>query len=296
MKNVCFVCVIHEKVKPYLKDFVDSLDHQTTDNFDFIVFNDGLNIKDLDFKFSSTRLKIINVFGSPVEIRNCMIRFLISSNYEYCVFGDADDFFEKNRIAENLRLLQTCDLVVNDVHLVDSKGQLLKENYFSKRIKNHFPITPEFLVDKNIIGLGNTAIKVKLLSEELIVSENLIAVDWQIFSRVLLLNNTKAIFTNNTSVFYRQYDGNIIGLDSLTYDKLKFILNVKVEHYRELFKFSKKFRKYLHSYLELEEYLKDDSSCKKYLSYLNKNKNKYPFWWEEIKPLKEIDYENSIKP
>ena len=293
MKSVCFVSVVHQNVRGFLKEFLQSLYNQTYDSYDVILFNDGLNKKEIYDYFPKFKFRIIDVVGSPNEIRNQVISFLINSDYQYCVFGDADDFFENNRIEANIKLLKNYDIVANDVHLVNSRGELLHKNYFSNRLSNLKLIDPDFIFDKNIFGLGNTAIRISLLSDRLFVSENVLAVDWQIFSRILLMNDARAIFTNNTGIYYRQYDGNMIGLDSLDLEKLNFMVNVKIEHYRTLLKFTDLFNKKLASYIELKTYLLDKENSVKYLNKIKVVKASFPLWWEEIKTLEELDYESS---
>jgi hypothetical protein len=293
VKKVCFVTVVHSKVELYLVDFFNSLKEQSVKSFELILFNDSLD-KSLLIKLSvGLNVRIIDVKGTPSEIRNEMILFLIKSHFEYCIFGDADDFFQKNRIKENILLLENSDIVANDVHLVNQKGDLIQKNYFSNRLENESLIDFNTILDKNILGLGNTAIRTSILTKSLLVSSNIFAVDWQVFSRLLIIYKSKTIFTNNTAIYYRQYKGNMIGLNKLNLEKVKFIINVKIEHFKSLSNFGKIFKDKLNSYYKLKTYLLNNENCNDYIDKINKLENTCFFWWEEVKPFDEFNYEST---
>jgi hypothetical protein len=293
VKKICFVTVVHRKIELYLVDFFNSLREQSFKSFELILFNDALDENVLIKLSVGLNVEIIDVKGSPNEIRNEMILFLIRSDFEHCIFGDADDFFPKNRIKENISLLDISDIVVNDVHLVNQKGDLIQKNYFSNRLENGSLIDFNTILDKNILGLGNTAIRTSILTKRLLVNSNILAVDWQVFSRLLLVYKSKTIFTNNTAIYYRQYDGNMIGLDKLNLEKVKFIVNVKIEHFKSLSNFGKIFKDKLNTYSKLKTYLLNNENCNEYLDKLNEIESPCFFWWEEVKPFDEFNYEST---
>ena len=68
----------------------------------------------------------------------------------------------------------------------------------------------EFIKDKNIFGMSNTAIKLKNISK-VIFDDNIIPIDW-FFFRAILKQGLKALFTNETETFYRQHKNNTVGL------------------------------------------------------------------------------------
>jgi formyltetrahydrofolate synthetase len=135
--------------------------------------------------------------------------------------------------------------------------------YLSKRINNYKEINLEFIINKNIFGLSNTAIKLKNL-KKFNLPNNLIALDWYIFSK-LLVEGKKAIFTNKTITFYRQHKNNIIGMKKMNNKLLKKILKVKKKHYRAISKISNYFKIKLNKLKNQE----------------NNKKIDYPVWWEQ---------------
>ncbi len=293
MKKVCFVSVVHQNNEDFLVDFFNSLRAQSFKYFEVILFNDGCDNNNLIKLSKGLNITIFDVKGSPNEIRNEMILFLIESDFEYCVFGDADDFFEKNRIEENINFLSNYDIVVNDVHLVNSEGELIKKNYFSNRLYNRSIIDFDFILDKNIFGLGNTAIRTNVLCESLLVSSSIVAVDWYVFSKILYVTKPRAIFINTSSIFYRQYYGNMIGLSKLSLEKVRFVVNVKIEHYKYLSPLDNVFKNKLNKYSRLNSFLENNENARVYLDKTKNTDKKCFFWWEEAILIEEFNYEST---
>lgn len=136
--------------------------------------------------------------------------------------------------------------------------------YLSKRINNYKKINLEFIENRNIFGLSNTAIKLKNL-KKFYTPTNPIAFDWYFFSK-LLLEGKKAIFTNKTITFYRQHKNNIVGMKKMSNKFLKKNLIVKKKHYKALSKICNNFKK------KLDQFKNQDN---------NKKKINYPLWWEQ---------------
>ena len=293
MKKVCFVSVVHQNIEDYLIDFFNSLKTQSFKYFEVILFNDGCDNNNLINLGEGLNITIFDVKGSPNEIRNEMILFLIDSDFEYCVFGDADDFFEKNRIEENINFLNNHDIVVNDVHLVNGEGELIKKNYFSNRLDNLSLIDFDFILDKNILGLGNTAIRTNILCKSLLVSSSLLAVDWHVFSKIIYVKKPRTIFINTGSVFYRQYNGNMIGLSKLSLEKVRFVVNVKIEHYKSLSSLDEIFKNKLKKYLNLNSFLEINENARAYFDKIKNTEKKCLFWWEEAHIIEELNYEST---
>ena len=102
--------------------------------------------------------------------------------------------------------------MVNDVSLFDDSG-IYETMYMSNRLKDNSKISFEYIQNKNIFGLSNTAIKLDIL-EEVVFDENLVAVDWYLFKE-LLKNSFSAVFINKAITYYRQYKDNTIGLQAV---------------------------------------------------------------------------------
>lgn len=234
MKKVAFFSTIFPMEKEFLEDFFESLKNQTYKEFDLIIVNDGF--EDFEtFLIKFNELKIIELKGNRniAFNREIGINYCIDHDYDFLIFGDSDDYFQSNRIEVSLKYLieYNCDIVVNDLTLFHT--HIIEDKYISNRIENNIEIEFDFIKDKNIFGLSNTAIKVKSLENMINIPYEIQVVDWYLFS-FLLLKNKKAKFTNETISFYRQYNNNLVGLKKLSLESYKKGIEVKKNHYSSL--------------------------------------------------------------
>lgn len=254
----------------YIIEMFDSLVNQNFNEFDLIVVNGGLEeFLELSKNYNQ-KLTIIELKGvsNPAENRQIGINYCIESGYDYLIFGDSDDTFSKNRVEQSLNLLEEYDVVANDLILFENDS-ILEKNYLSNRLKNNQVISFEYIRNKNILGLSNTAIRLSKL-ERLVIPNELIAVDWYLFS-LLLLQGKKAVFTNEAVTCYRQYAGNLVGLKELDEKAYKRGWQVKRVHYQALSQITDKVK------IECEQYSQEIPD------YTQKESNKtYPLWWELI--------------
>jgi len=210
--KVAFMTTIFPMQKEYLIEFFNSLNSQTHKIFDIIVINDGYkNFEEVRNKYNDLNIIELKYSSTISKNREYGINYIIDNNYDILIFGDSDDYFKKNRIEKSLELLKFNDIVVNDLTLFDKNG-IHKKKYISNRVQSNTIIKYDFIKDKNIFGLSNTALNINIL-DKVNFDNNLIAVDWYLYKK-LLKSQAKAIFTNTTETYYRQYDNNIVGLDS----------------------------------------------------------------------------------
>ena len=211
MSNIAFLTTIFPMNEGFLHDFFNSLDKQTYKEFDIVVVNDGYeDFKNIKLKYVND-LNIIELTfsGTPSKNREYGINYCIENNYDVLIFGDSDDYFSDNRVELSLNTLKENDIVVNDISLFNDTG-IYEERYISNRLNDNSKISYEYIQNKNIFGLSNTAIKLDIL-EEVVFDEDLLAVDWYLYKR-LLKNGYSSLFINKAITFYRQYEGNAVGL------------------------------------------------------------------------------------
>jgi hypothetical protein len=290
VKRIAFFSVVFPTIEPYLHDYFTSLKNQTVINFDVFIVNDGLeNFNKYKTQYNTLNIISVDYHHTPAKIREFGVNRILKEDYDAIIFGDADDFFAPNRIERAITLLKNWDIVVNDLELIDLHNDIIKPRYISKRIENGKPIFLDFIIDKNIFGLSNTAVRTSIL-EPVRLNENLIAVDWYLFS-VLLLHNHTSIFTNETTTYYRQYTSNTAGLTAeLTKEGLLKIIKVKSLHYQEMVKFDSRYEALISGISSLEQNLYNDERYFDYcLNYIKNNKISYPVWWEEITPLEQAN-------
>lgn len=210
--KIAFLTTIFPMNNKYLYDFFNSLETQTYKKFDIIVVNDGYETFNF-FKEKYNKLNIVELKYSDTISKNREygINYVIKSNYDILIFGDSDDYFSSNRIELSIELLSKFDIVVNDLSLFDDNSIYISK-YISNRIENKTEIDFEFIKDKNIFGLSNTAINLHII-DKVEFDKDLVAVDWFLYKYLLKLKYS-AIFTNEAETYYRQYENNTIGLNT----------------------------------------------------------------------------------
>lgn len=269
----------------YLHDFFRSLQKQTYKDFDVLVLNDKFEYLDKLIKpYTDLNIIILPYSGTPAQNRKYSIDYIKEKNYDIAVFGDSDDYFSTNRIKKSIELLDDYDIVVNDLSLFNTDGIYI-DKYISNRIANKTNITIDMIKDKNIFGLSNTAVRVDILSE-MNFDRELIAVDWYMFSK-LLLDGNKAVFTNETLTYYRQYSLNTVGIGDITKDIIERGIEVKLMHYSLLLNHDQSFLQLFNEIKKLKESLSSDDDVDQYIKILKKVQIKFPLWWEDIKLYKE---------
>lgn len=281
-KKVAFLTTVFPMRKSYLYDFFNSLRKQTYLNFDVIVVNDGYeNLEEFIKKFNDLNIIELKHSDTPAKNREFGINFIRKNNYDILVFGDSDDYFDSNRIQISIDLLKDFDIVVNDLTLFDEENGIYNKKYISNRVKDGTKIEFNFIKDKNIFGLSNTALNISIL-DNIHFDKDLIAVDWYLYS-ILLLRNKKAIFTNKTVTYYRQYTNNTIGIGSSTAESILKGISVKSKHYSLLQKEYHNFTGLHENMLQLKKRVENQYG----IDELNTQKIENPFWWEEIKLINE---------
>lgn len=278
--KISLVLYVYSGLEKYLDDLIDSINNQTIKGFDIIIFNDNLNNLNQLFSNIQVQYTVIKVEGTINEIRFNSISDIIKLGAEFIIFQDADDFMAKNRIEENVKALRSYDLVVNDLTLVNENAQIIENAYWAKRLGNGFEFDEKFLRDKNIVGLGNTAMKKSLLKEtRLNFSPFPLAFDWFLFYQIFKLNNLKALFITNTTTYYRQHQGNVAGMKKLDIPRLNHVLNVKNAHYNALSDLGFDFKKELLQLKRIQVAMID------FLEFNSDLKNFNLLWWEETNNL-----------
>ena len=211
--KIAFLTTIFPMKKQFLFDFFNSLNNQTHDNFDVVVANDGYsNFNEIKLKYGKLNIVELECSNTPAKNREYGINYCIERKYDILIFGDSDDYFSNNRVELALEALNSNDIVVNDVSLFDNDGTY-EDMYISNRLENDSKVNFNYIKNKNIFGLSNTALKINILSK-VSFDKDLVAVDWYLY-KGLLKNGCKAIFTNKAITYYRQYKDNTVGLQAV---------------------------------------------------------------------------------
>lgn len=281
--TTAFFTVIYPMPDHFLEKFFKSLVIQDSLYWDLIIVNDGFEaIEKFLNKFTELNVIVLKGEKNIVKNREIGINYILNKNYKYVVFGDSDDFFSNNRVSKSIEILQNQDLVVNELCAVNVKEEILQEDIFSQKLKNNTNIGFEFIRDKNIFGLSNTAVKAEFL-KNIIFDNSVVALDWFIFSQVLLKSQVKATFTNKITTWYRQHPLNIAGFKQNSNSKIKKDLKVKMLHYGALAKINNDFTIPFKNFCELNERIsKSNKEFANYREKINKLNPNPVFWWENI--------------
>jgi glycosyltransferase involved in cell wall biosynthesis len=275
-------------VRDFLEDYLRSLAAQTTKDFDLVVFNDGFDGLDEFLGGFAPHVIVVPCSGSPASVRKQAIEFMRQAGYERIIFTDADDTFAPNRVEVVAGLLHKHDIVLNDLTVVERNGACVHERYLSRRLDDGARITLEYILDKNVFGLSNTGVRIPCIPGDLTLPENLVAVDWYLFS-LLLAYGADAVFTSRTETFYRMHGNNTIGLGGDIATGLDRGIAVKQLHYRLLSWLGPEYADRAAIFADLANKMIDLSYRSAYLSKLKNIALNDPLWWETFRTAEELD-------
>lgn len=267
--KVVFGTVVYDQGFRYVDDFIQSLNQQNSIIFDVILLNDNLSDEKLRYLKNNLEHRVKIFEGTkglkPSKLRVELIKRAISEKYDLLIQGDFDDTFSSDRL---LSMIKGYDnkygFFYNDVY------DLQKKQKFFRDLPDTTINVAEIL-EKNYLGLSNTALNLHKLSDNLIKevyrSENDIF-DWYMFT-LFLLHGLKGKKVSDGKTFYRLHEFNIAGKTSSSYTGILKEIDVKIRHYSSLrdksFKFEEKLIQYeklkesvLNSRINIMDYIKDN--------------------------------------
>jgi glycosyltransferase involved in cell wall biosynthesis len=272
--------VVYSKALPYLRDVRDSALAQTRTDFDVVLVNDSCEKAQLEEIFSPLNVTILDPDGGFSGNRTQGINYARNHGYKYILFCDADDSFTANRYERTVAEFENsnADIVVCNLSIADEQCQPFLKDYFSKEIPADRWIDADFLKNKNIFGMSNTAIRLDALTEDIEIPETPI-VDWLLFS-TLLLNGLKAKYLTDSMVNYRQYSSNMIGITKYDVASFRRLTGLKLNHYRLLTEAGYKQYEPLRQEVESLQNLSDEEIE----SIVNRELaiHQQPLWWQII--------------
>ncbi len=273
--------VVYSKALPYLRDVRDSVLAQTRRDFDVVLVNDSYDKAQIQDIFSPINVTILEPEGGFSGNRTQGINYARIQGYKYILFCDADDSFIANRYERTIDEFEksNADILVCNLNIADEQCQPFLKDYFSNEIPEERWIDADFLSDKNIFGMSNTAIRLDALTEDIQIPETPI-VDWLLFT-TLLLKGLKAKYITDSMVNYRQYSSNMIGINRFDVASFRRLVGLKLNHYRLLTEIGYKQYEPLRQESESLQNLSDDeieTIVKRELAI-----HQHPLWWQIIK-------------
>lgn len=272
MKQVLVTFLYPDAVK-YINEFIRCIQGQSMKDYVLVIFNDGVVENERYFSDISIPFKIIDVTGTPTQVRFMAFEWLKNSEFEKIIFHDIDDLMSENRLQCVTGLLDKCDIVANDLSLMDEEGRVFDKSIWGDRLGDEFKFSYEFISNKNILGIGNSAIRKEILDIPILFSNVPLVADWFMYYQILFIGKKNAVFTNQCQTFYRQHSNNMAGVKQLTRNRLEYVFKVKESNYEALENVG----------INIAEQKKElENQKKQFDNLLNKNKNEsHFFWWEE---------------
>ncbi len=261
----------------YLADFLASLASQTVQDFELLLFNDGVEGLEKHLTHYRNKCSIFPAKGSVVEIRFQSFKTLAASGFDAFIFQDIDDSMSANRVEKSRQLLQRYPFVCNDLSLIDASGALLNASTWSARLGDEFEFDHSFIADKNIAGLGNSSLNKSLLQTAIRSHPAAIAADWLMFYQLLFNSGAGAVFTNTCQTIYRQHADNTAGIKEVDGQRLLQVAKVCRLHYESLVQLGyENMQERLTAAIQTEKIIQQHQYH--YHSPVSSNNL---FWWEE---------------
>lgn len=276
-----FFSVVYPQALPYLKDVRESVLSQTRKDFDVIIVNDGCVKERIIEELQGLGITILEAEGGFTANRLQGVNYARKKGYKYFLFCDADDSFTSNRYERTIAEFEesNADIIVCNLNIADEQCHPFLKDYFTKEIPNERWIDADFLKDKNIFGMSNTAIRLSSIEERILLPETPI-VDWLLFTE-LLLKGLKAKYIKDSMVNYRQYSTNMIGITKYDVASFRRLARLKNNHYTILTNAGyKQYEPYRQESESLQN-LSDDA-----INIIVKREltiHQQPLWWQIIK-------------
>jgi len=228
------ITFIYPAAEPFLAELVQYLNQQTTQQFTVLAFNDGVQEAKQWFQNLSMPYQIINVESrTPMQIRFEALHLLKSLPFRKLIFQDSDDGLSPNRVEIVSSLLDEYAFVVNDLDVMNERGQITYEKLWQVRFENANHFNNEALISCNFAGFTNTSILCELLDSIPPIPKNeIVAVDWFLFYSMLKQSGETGFRTSACATFYRQHGENTIG--QMTADKRAMAIEVRKQHFHAL--------------------------------------------------------------
>lgn len=199
------VCIATYNGKKYIKEQLNSIVSQISEQDEIIVSDDGSSDGTLDIvkAFDDKRIKIVsneNRHGFVGNFENA----LIHAQGNFIFLSDQDDVWAEKKIDKMLEYLNKYDLVVHDAMLVDENGRCLNKTYYECLHRNQ-----GFWMNfwKNRFLGCCMAMKRCVLEYSLPFPKDTLGHDYWI--GMLALTKYKVCFVDDVLLYYRRHGGNV---------------------------------------------------------------------------------------
>lgn len=199
------VCMATYNGAKYLREQVDSILSQLSDDDELIVSDDGSTDTTLDMlkSYEDSRIKIFNNDNRKGVVGN-FENAIMKAQGEYIFLSDQDDIWLQNKVVTCIDILKNCDLVLhNNIIMNATMQKRLVDSFFEYRKIDKGYIRN--LIRNGYIGCC-MAFRVSLRSKILPFPPQIAMHDMWIGLRAELYGNVKLI--NTPLIMYRRHDNN----------------------------------------------------------------------------------------
>ena len=128
MISVCMATYNGEK---FIKEQIDSILSQLSDDDELVVSDDGSKDRTLDIisSYNDKRIRILH-HGAPHGFVGNFENSLKHAMGDYIFLCDQDDYWKSNKVEVVLNKLKDYDLVIHNAELVDGQGRSLGKTYY----------------------------------------------------------------------------------------------------------------------------------------------------------------------
>lgn len=125
------VCMATYNGQKYIREQIDSILCQLSDQDEVIVSDDGSKDKTIDIikSYNDDRIKIFINKGKHGFVGN-FENSLRHASGDYIFLCDQDDYWKPNKVEVVLKALKKYDLVIHNAELVDGQGKSLGKTYY----------------------------------------------------------------------------------------------------------------------------------------------------------------------
>ncbi len=201
----------------FLHQQIESILNQNYSNLELVVVDDGSTDKTLailnEYRNQDARIKIYPATTNMGFVSN-FERGLTLVQGEYVMLSDQDDIFRLDKIELMLQKLKdgTCDLVISDLSLIDSEGNLIHKSFWQSQRLNPSAGKPfKRLIYSNFATGCAMMFRRKLLNVALPFPKGILVHDWWIAVVATTKNAGGLCLIDECLTAYRQHGGNAIG-------------------------------------------------------------------------------------
>ena len=226
----------------YLKEQLDSLSSQVSNNIKIIARDDNSTDKTLEILklYNIEILKSQENSGAKKSF-SALLEYAIKNNdSEYFMFCDQDDIWEKDKIEKTLKKMKEMEnkynntplLVHTDLKIVDEELNILNTSFWNHEfILPHYNAFNRLLMQNTITGC-TMMINRKLAELSLPISKEAIMHDWWI--GLVASRFGKIGYIEDSTILYRQHSNNTIGAKGFDYLSI-FMKFYKIFYKNELY-------------------------------------------------------------